>query len=244
MSTKDVPTRRDAVGLVSGAVVAGAAMAATSAKAQSGLTIVDDDVFVVVDVQYDFLPGGSLPVAKGDEVIPLINAIARKFKHVVLTQDWHPAGHISFASAHPGKKPFEVTQLSYGPQVLWPDHCIWKTRGAEIAEGIDVPGAQLVIRKGYNPHSDGYSAFLDADRKTPTGLASYLKERGFKRVVCAGLATDFCVSWTAQDSRKSGFDTVVIEDATRAIDIGGSLAKAWDVMNSLGVVRVQSSAVL
>jgi nicotinamidase/pyrazinamidase len=222
--------------------MAAVALASRGAVAQSRFDIGDGDVFVVVDVQYDFLPGGNLAVPKGNEVVGLVNRIATKFKHVILTQDWHPRGHISFASSHPGKKPFEVTQLPYGPQVLWPDHCIWKSKGAEISADIDIPGAQLVIRKGYHAHTDSYSAFMEADRKTPTGLTSYLKERGFKRIFAAGLATDFCVSWTAQDSRKAGFDTVVIEDATRAIDVGGSLAKAWDVMNGIGVVRAQSSA--
>jgi nicotinamidase/pyrazinamidase len=232
-------TRRETVA----AVAAASLLTASETKAQT-LSLSETDVLIVVDVQYDFLPGGSLAVPKGDEVIAPINALGRKFKHVILTQDWHPSEHISFASSHPGKKPFETTQLPYGTQVLWPDHCIQGTRGAELSSDVSIPGAQLVIRKGYHAYTDSYSAFMEADRKTPTGLAGYLKERGFKRAFCAGLATDFCVSWTAQDARKAGLDVFVIEDACRAIDTQGSLAKAWEMMNGLGVVKTTSAAVL
>jgi nicotinamidase/pyrazinamidase len=200
------------------------------------------DVFIVVDVQYDFLPGGALAVPDGDAVIAPINFLATRFRHVILTQDWHPRGHASFASSHQGKKPFETVRLAYGEQILWPDHCVQGTRGAAIAEGLDIPHAQLVIRKGHNSRIDSYSAFMEADRATPTGLAGYLKERGFRRVVCAGLATDFCVAWTALDARAAGFEACVVEDACRAIDTQGSLRRAWDDMSAAGVTRVQAAA--
>ena len=203
-----------------------------------------NDVLMVVDIQYDFLPGGSLAVAGGDEIIPLINQIGRRFGNVVLTQDWHPASHVSFASNHPGAKPFELMTLPYGPQVLWPDHCVWETRGAELHEDLDLPQAQLVIRKGYHEIVDSYSGFREADRRTRTGLEGYLRERGAGRLFIAGLATDFCVSWTAQDARGAGFDAYVIEDATRAIDAQGSLAAAWRDMNAAGVRRILSSELL
>jgi nicotinamidase/pyrazinamidase len=199
-----------------------------------------EDVFIVVDVQYDFLPGGALAVPDGDAVIGPINALARRFRHVALTQDWHPRGHASFASSHPGKTPFETVQLSYGEQILWPDHCVQGTRGASIAEGLSIPHAELVIRKGHNREIDSYSGFMEADRATPTGLAGYLKERGFRRVFCAGLATDFCVAWTALDARAAGFEAYVIEDACRAIDTQGSLARASAEMDAAGVVRVKA----
>lgn len=199
------------------------------------------DVLLVVDVQYDFLPGGSLAVAGGDQVIPLVNKLGRKFANVVMTQDWHPADHVSFASNHPGAKPFEVINLPYGPQVLWPDHCVWQTHGAELSADLDLPHAQLTIRKGYNEVVDSYSGFQEADRRTKTGLAGYLRERGFERLFVVGLATDFCVAWTALDARAAGFETFVIADATRAIDADGSLSKAWDEMDATGVKRVITS---
>jgi nicotinamidase/pyrazinamidase len=198
------------------------------------------DVLLVVDVQYDFLPGGSLAVAGGDEIIPLVNRLGRAFPHVVMTQDWHPGDHISFASNHPGASPFEIMQLPYGPQVLWPDHCVWGTRGAELSSELELPQAQMVIRKGYHEVVDSYSAFREADRRTRTGLEGYLRERGLNRLFIAGLATDFCVAWTALDAREAGFETYVIEDATRAIDVGGSLAKAWDDMEGAEVRRISS----
>lgn len=199
------------------------------------------DALLVVDVQYDFLPGGSLAVAGGDEIIPLVNRLGRAFPHVVMTQDWHPGDHISFASNHPGAKPFEIMQLPYGPQVLWPDHCVWGTRGAEFSAELELPQAQLVIRKGYHEVVDSYSAFREADRRTRTGLEGYLRERGLNRLFIAGLATDFCVAWTALDAREAGFETYVIEDATRAIDVEGSLAKAWDDMEGADVQRIRAS---
>jgi nicotinamidase/pyrazinamidase len=202
------------------------------------ITPADDDVLIVVDVQHDFLPGGALAVPDGLAVIAPINALARRFRHVVLTQDWHPPGHASFASSHPGKAPFETAQLHYGEQMLWPDHCVQATPGAAIHESIDIPHAALVIRKGHNRAIDSYSGFMEADRKTPTGLAGYLKERGVNSVFCAGLATDFCVGWTAIDARRGGFEAYVIEDACRAIDAQGSLARAWADMDAAGVRRI------
>jgi len=202
-----------------------------------------DNCLIVVDVQYDFMPGGALPVAKGDEVVPVINALLPRFENVVLTQDWHPRGHASFASAHAGKKPFEMTRLSYGDQVLWPDHCVQGTPGAAIHSDLQATKAQLVIRKGFHEGIDSYSGFVEADRKTSTGLAGYLKERGIGKVYVCGLATDFCVAWTALDARAAGFDTTLIEDASRAIDLDGSLAKAWDDLGRAGVQRKISAAV-
>lgn len=202
------------------------------------------DVLVVVDMQYDFLPGGSLAVAGGDEIVPLINTLARRFTNVVLTQDWHPADHISFASQHAGRQAYEMIELSYGPQVLWPDHCIWDSHGAAITADLDIPHAQLIIRKGYNREIDSYSGFQEADRETTTGLAGYLNERNANRLYVVGLATDFCVGWTAIDAAAAGFDVTVIEDATRAIDSNGSLARAWEDMAEAGVERVMSKDVL
>ena len=202
------------------------------------------DCLIVVDVQNDFCPGGALEVKRGDEIVPLVNRLARKFANVVVTQDWHPVGHISFASSHAGKKPFETKRLRYGEQVLWPDHCVQATRGAALHEGLDLPHAQLVIRKGWHPKVDSYSAFLEADRKTKTGLDGYLRSRGVKRAFCVGLATDFCVAWTALDARRFGLAAVVIEDACRAIDTGGSLDTAWRAMRKAGVKRATSASLL
>lgn len=201
------------------------------------------DLLLVIDVQYDFLPGGSLAVAGGDEIIPLINRMGSRFTNVALTQDWHPAGHISFASSHPGKAPFELIELPYGPQVLWPDHCVQGTHGAEISAAIELPQAQLIIRKGYHGDVDSYSGFQEADRATKTGLAGYLRERGISRLFIAGLATDFCVGWSALDAQSAGFETYVIEDACRAIDANGSLAAAWHAMAAGGVKRITSSEI-
>ncbi|WP_407525575.1 bifunctional nicotinamidase/pyrazinamidase [Methylobacterium oryzisoli] len=201
------------------------------------------DVLLVVDVQRDFLPGGALAVPDGDAVVPAVNALGRRFPHVVLTQDWHPPGHASFASRHPGRAPFETVRLAYGEQVLWPDHCVMGTPGAELADGLDLPGAELVIRKGFRPGIDSYSAFLEADRTTPTGLSGYLRERGITRVVLCGLATDYCVGWSALDARAAGFEAVLVEEACRAIDQGGSLARAFAAMEAAGVRRVRMDAV-
>lgn len=202
------------------------------------------DALLVVDVQNDFLPGGALAVARGDEIVPLVNRIAERFAIVVLTQDWHPAGHASFASSHPGSQPFEYTRLAYGRQILWPDHCVQGSPGADFAPGLNIPHAQLVIRKGYHRKIDSYSAFLEADRKTRTGLDGYLRSRGVKRVFCVGLATDFCVAWTALDARRFRLQSAVIEDACRPIDREGSLAAAWQAMKKAGVRRLSSAALL
>jgi nicotinamidase/pyrazinamidase len=199
------------------------------------------DALIVVDVQKCFLPGGSLAVGKGDEVVPLVNDMAKRFQVVIVTQDWHTPGHISFASSHPGKKPFDTVKLPYGTQVLWPDHCVQGTEGADLAPGLSIPHAQLVIRKGHNAKVDSYSAFLEADNKTKTGLDGYLKSRGVTSVYACGLATDFCVAWSALDARKLGFNAAVIEDLCRGIDAQGSLAKAWVAMKTAGVKRIQSS---
>ena len=207
-------------------------------KTRMALTPRSDDLFLVVDLQYDFLPGGKLAVAGGNEIVIPINRLGRRFENVAMTQDWHPRGHISFASSHAGAKPFEIMELPYGPQVLWPDHCVWDTHGAEFSTDVELPHTQLVIRKGYHEVVDSYSGFQEADRKTKTGLEGYLRERKFKRLFIAGLATDFCVNWTAVDSAHAGFETYVIEDACRAIDTSGSLAQAWADMNAAGVKRI------
>ena len=199
---------------------------------------------IVVDVQNCFIEGGTLPVKGGAEVVPVINKLAGAFQNVVVTQDWHTPGHASFATAYPGKKPFETTKLNYGDQVLWPDHCVQGTDDAALHKDLKLPTAQLVIRKGYNPGVDSYSAFEEADHKTVTGLAGYLKARGIKTVYITGLATDFCVAWTAMDARKAGFEAYVIEDATRGIDLNGSLAAAWKQMAAKGVKRIQSTDIL
>jgi nicotinamidase/pyrazinamidase len=200
------------------------------------------DVLLVIDVQNDFLPGGALAVPEGDAVIAPINRLAERVPHVVLTQDWHPPGHASFHGSHPGKAPYDTADLHYGEQVLWPEHCVQGTRGAELAAGLNTERAELVIRKGYHPGIDSYSAFLEADRRTRTGLTGYLAERGLKRLLLAGLATDFCVLWSALDARRDGFEVFVVEDAVRGIDLDGSLARAWDAMERAGVGRVESAA--
>ncbi|MGF6428700.1 MULTISPECIES: bifunctional nicotinamidase/pyrazinamidase [Bradyrhizobium] len=201
----------------------------------------DGSALLVIDVQNCFLPGGSLAVKDGEQVVPVINRIAKSFANVVMTQDWHTPGHISFASTHSGKKPFETVDLAYGKQVLWPDHCVQGTDGASLSKELAIPQAELIIRKGFHKDVDSYSAFTEADGKTTTGLAAYLKARNVERVFVAGLATDFCVAWTALDARKAGFETYVVEDACRGIDTQGSLAKAWDDMAKAGVKRIQSS---
>ena len=220
-----------------GAAAAGA-LAPSTALAQGKIRPLATDALIVVDVQNCFTPGGSLAVPKGDEVVPVINRLAKSFRWVVLTQDWHTPGHASFASAHAGKKPFELVDMPYGKQVLWPDHCVQGSEGAALHRALDVPHAQLVIRKGYNPSVDSYSAFIEADKKTKTGLDAWLKAKGIKRVFVTGLATDFCVAWTAMDARKLGFQASVVDDACRAIDLNGSLAKAWQDMGKAGVRRI------
>jgi len=225
-----------------GAVAAGMAGRTSRAYAQ-GMKIKPSgtDVLLVVDVQNDFIPGGALPVKEGDLIVPLVNRLGASFEHVILTQDWHTPGHISFASVHAGKKPFETTQLAYGTQVLWPDHCVQGTAGADFHKDLKIPHAELIIRKGYRRQMDSYSAFFEADGKASTGLTGYVKDRGFTQVYLVGLATDFCVCWSALDARKVGLGASVIEDACRGIDTQGSLAAAWDQMNKAGVKRIKSS---
>lgn len=203
-----------------------------------------DDMLLVVDLQNDFMPGGALAVARGDEVVPVANRLAREFSHVVLTQDWHPRSHVSFAANHAGRKPFEYITLPYGEQVLWPVHCVQNTTGAALHSDLDIPHARAAIRKGHHGHVDSYSAFLEADRTTPTGLAGYLRDTGVKRVWCCGLATDYCVAWSSLDARAAGFEVAVIEDATRAIDLNGSLEAAWRDLNAAGVKRVRADELL
>lgn len=195
---------------------------------------------VIVDVQVDFLPGGSLAVPDGDAVVPLANRIAPAFRNVILTQDWHPPGHVSFASSHPGRKPFETIALPYGPQVLWPDHCVQDLPGAALAPGLHVPHAQMIVRKGIHAGLDSYSTFYEADRRTPTGLTGFLRDRGIGTVYLLGLALDFCVAWSAIDAAGHGFSTFVIADACRAIDMNGSLDKAQADMAQAGVRMVSS----
>ncbi len=196
----------------------------------------DNHVLIVIDVQNDFCPGGNLAVPGGGEVVPLINRLAKDFAHVVLTQDWHPAGHSSFASSHSGKAPFEMIDMPYGPQTLWPDHCIQDTDGAAFHTGLDIPHAELIIRKGFRTAIDSYSAFFENDHTTPTGLGGYLKERGFTRVTCVGLAFDFCVRFSAEDAHALGFETEVIEAACRAIDLNGSAAATRSSFAERGIV--------
>ena len=223
------------------AVFAAAGLSGRGALAAAAIKPDASAALIVVDVQNCFLPGGSLAVKDGDKVVPIINKLAKSFPNVICTQDWHTPGHASFASSHAGKKPFEMVKMPYGDQVLWPDHCVQGTDGAALSKDLDLPKAQLVIRKGYHHDVDSYSAFLEADKKTKTGLASYLKERKIKSVYVTGLATDFCVAWTAIDARKAGFEAFVIEDACRGIDANGSLAKAWVDMAKAGVRKIQSA---
>ena len=218
-----------------------AAIGSRPAKAAASIKIDDASALLVIDVQNCFLPGGSLAVKDGDQVVPVINRLAKGFSNVVMTQDWHTPAHVSFASSHAGKKPFETIDLSYGKQVLWPDHCVQGTDGASLSKDLSIPQAELIVRKGYHKDVDSYSAFTEADGKTTTGLAAWLKARKLQRLFIAGLATDFCVAWTAMDARKAGFDAYVVEDACRGIDTQGSLAKAWADMAKAGVKRIQSS---
>jgi nicotinamidase/pyrazinamidase len=206
------------------------------------VAIAERDVLIIVDVQNDFCPGGALAVPRGDEVVPIINRLAARFRHVVLTQDWHPRGHFSFASTHPGKKPFASIAAPYGPQVLWPDHCVQDTAGAAFHGALHVPNAALVVRKGMDPAIDSYSAFYENDRKTPTGLAGYLRDRGLGRVFLAGLAYDFCVRYSAEDARRQGFAVSVIEDACRGIDVEGSVTATRASLAALGVAAVATHA--
>src|SRR5437899_891370 len=186
----------------------------------------DRDVLLIVDVQNDFCPGGALEVPDGDTIVPEVNRLARSFAHVILTQDWHPPGHASFASSHPDRRPFDAIEVSYGTQILWPDHSVQGTQGASFHPKLDVPHAELVVRKGFRSTIDSYSAFRENDRRTPTGLAGYLRERGFDRITLCGLATDFCVAFSAIDGREAGFEVTVVTSACRGIDLDGSLARA------------------
>ncbi len=194
------------------------------------------EALIVIDVQNDFCPGGALAVAGGDEIIPRINALMREFRVVVLTQDWHPADHASFAANHPGAAPFSVTEMDYGPQVLWPTHCVQGSPGAEFHPGLATDPAQLVVRKGFRAAIDSYSAFFENDHRTPTGLEGYLRTRGVERLVLAGLATDFCVAYSALDAARLGFGVTLLEGACRAIDLNGSLAEARAKTLAAGVI--------
>ena len=200
------------------------------------------DVLLVVDIQNDFCPGGALAVPRGDEVVPLVNRLAARFAHVVITQDWHPARHLSFASSHPGRKPYETIEVAYGPQILWPDHCVQGTTGAQLRDDLHIPHAELVLRKGYHRGIDSYSAFYENDRATHTGLAGYLRERGLRRVLLAGLAFDFCVRFSAEDARREGFEVTVIENACRGIDIDGSVLATRQALAALGIACVQAES--
>jgi nicotinamidase/pyrazinamidase len=236
-----MPDRREILAGVGAILVAGVLPRALWAA--SKVNVDDASALVVVDVQNCFLPGGSLAVKDGDQVVRVINKIAKGFANVVMTQDWHTAGHVSFASSHDGKKPFETVDLKYGRQMLWPDHCVQGTDGAGLSKDLSIPQAELIIRKGYHKDVDSYSAFTEADGKTSTGLAGYLKGRKLKRLFVTGLATDFCVAWTALDARKAGFEAYVVEDACRGIDTQGSLARAWADMEKAGVKRIQSAGI-
>src|SRR5712692_7077932 len=244
MSDQTTNRRSFLKGVAGGAVVAGMAAKARKAGAQAPSPKIKPgprDVLLVVDVQNDFIPGGALPVKEGDQIVQLVNLLAGGFQHVILTQDWHTPGHISFASSHPGKKPFETIKLGYGVQVLWPDHCVQGTAGADFHKDLKIPHGELITRKGYRKQMDSYSAFFEADGKTTTGLSGYVKDRGFRQVYLVGLATDFCVCWSALDARKVGLGASVIEDACRGIDTNGSLGKAWDQMAKAGVKRIRST---
>jgi nicotinamidase/pyrazinamidase len=205
------------------------------------ISLNDGDVLLVVDMQNDFCPGGRLAVPGGDELVPLVNRLAEEFRHVVLTQDWHPPDHLSFASSHPGRQPFETITVSYGAQVLWPDHCVQGTAGAEFRKDLHIPHAQLVLRKGYRREIDSYSAFYENDRATPTGLAGYLRERGLSRVFLAGLAFDFCVRYSAEDARREQFEVCAVADACRGIDVDGSMAATRRSLAAIGVSVLATS---
>lgn len=208
------------------------------------IQITPQDALLVVDIQNDFCPNGALAVPDGDSIVALTNRLMSKFTHTVLTQDWHPADHISFADNHDNKTPFETISLPYGEQILWPRHCVQGTAGADFHQNLHTHHAKMIIRKGYRSHIDSYSAFLEADRTTPTGLSGYLHMHGIQRVFVVGLATDFCVAWSAVDAVHFGFETFVIDDACRAIDTAGSLEKAWQSFDEWGVKRLQSSEIL
>lgn len=200
------------------------------------------NALLIVDVQNDFCPGGALAVPEGDEVVPIINDLSDAFDHVIQTQDWHPAGHQSFASSHPGHDPMDEIEVEYGQQTLWPDHCVQGTDGAAFHPDLNTTRSELIIRKGFRPEIDSYSAFFENDNETPTGLTGYLRERDIDALFVVGLATDFCVKWSALDGRKQGFDVYVVEEATRGIDANGSVAAAWEEMNDAGVQIISADA--
>jgi nicotinamidase/pyrazinamidase len=200
------------------------------------------DILIVVDIQNDFCPEGALAVPGGHEIVPIVNRIASRFAHVALTQDWHPQGHNSFASSHPGREPYDDVEVSYGKQILWPDHCVQDTRGAAFQKDLHIPHAELILRKGYHRAIDSYSAFYENDRRTPTGLGGYLRERGFTRVFLAGLAFDFCVRYSAEDAVQEGFSVIVIEEACRAIDLDGSARATRDSFAKLGITCLGEAA--
>lgn len=202
----------------------------------------DADVLIVVDVQNDFCTGGALAITEGEQTAPLTSRLSRCFRHVVLSQDWHPPGHLSFASGHPGRRPYDQIETAYGAQMLWPDHCIQGSPGAAFHAALDIPHAALVLRKGLDRQIDSYSVFIENDHATSTGLAGYLRERGFTRVFLAGLAFDFCVRWSAEDARRLGFEAVVVEDACRGIDVQGSVKAARASLQAVGVTRTTISS--
>jgi len=206
------------------------------------MKISDRDVLLVIDVQNDFCTGGALAVPGGEKVVPAINRVAQKFANVVLTQDWHPRDHVSFASNHAHKRPFETVELDYGTQVLWSDHCVQDTAGAEFHRDLEVPQASLVVRKGFRRGIDSYSAFFENDHKTPTGLLGYLHERDLRTVFIAGLALDFCVRYSAEDARKAGLEVAVVEDACRGIDLDGSVAATHHSFKAMGIPVVSIEA--
>jgi nicotinamidase/pyrazinamidase len=229
-----------------GALIATSAISPLSiaARAQAAIKPGARDMLIAIDVQNCFMPGGSLAVKEGDAIVPVINRVANAFANVVVTQDWHTKDHVSFASQHPGRKPFDTVKLKYGEQVLWPDHCVQGTDGAGLHKDLAIPHAQLVIRKGFRRDTDSYSAFLEADKTTTTGLAAYLRSRRIDHVYFCGLATDFCVFWSAMDARRAGFKVSVIEDACRGIDLKGSLEAAWKAMSAARVARIQSKDIV
>jgi nicotinamidase/pyrazinamidase len=208
------------------------------------MTLHPTDALLLIDLQPDFMPGGALAIPGGDEIVPLINTLARRFDHVLLTQDWHPTGHISFASAHAGRQPYEQIAAPYGPQTLWPDHCLQHTPGAALHPALDIPHAELILRKGFRRGIDSYSAFLENDHATPTGLAGYLRERNLRRLFLAGLAYDFCVRFSAIDGKSLSFETLVLEDACRAVALRNTVAETNAAFAERGIPRLKSEELL